>query len=96
MKDVRSKPVVAHEEEPVGLDPIPNEPRQVTRKRKGGRSVKCFSDWIKNEPLDKWALIGDTDGSRYGIMTTNLAEVYNWVLKSSRSLPLVAIVECIL
>ncbi|CAO2207022.1 unnamed protein product [Urochloa humidicola] len=96
MKDVRSKPVVDHEEEPVGLDPIPNEPRQVTRKRKGGRSVKCFSDWIKNEPLDKWSLIGDTDGSRYGIMTTNLAEVYNWVLKSSRSLPLVAIVECIL
>ena len=29
-------------------------------------------------------------------MTINLAEVYNWVLKACRSLPLVAIVECIL
>ena len=58
--------------------------------------MKCFSEWIKNEPLEKWALIADTDGSRHGIMTTNLAEVYNWVLKACRSLPLVAIVECIL
>ena len=29
-------------------------------------------------------------------MTTNLAEVYNWVLKACWSLSLVAIVECIL
>jgi len=29
-------------------------------------------------------------------MTTNLVEVYNWVLKGTRSLPLVAIVEGIL
>ena len=29
----------------------------------------------------------------YGIMTTNLAEVYNWVLRGVRSLPLVGIVE---
>ena len=29
-------------------------------------------------------------------MTTNLSEVYNWVLKACRSLPLVAIVKCIL
>jgi len=29
-------------------------------------------------------------------MTTNMVEVYNWVLKACRSLPLVAIVECIL
>ena len=41
-------------------------------------------------------MIADTDGSRHGIMTTNLAEVYNWVLKACRSLPLVANVECIL
>jgi len=68
----------------------------VTRRRKGGRSVKCFSEWIKNEPQEKWALIADTDGSRHIMMTTNLAEVYNWVLKACHSLPLVAIVECIL
>ena len=96
MEDVRKKPVVAREEEPRGLEPIEDEPAHVTRRRKGGGSVKCFSEWIKNEPLEKWALIADTDGSRHKMMTTNLAEVYNWVLKACRSLPLVAIVECIL
>jgi len=39
--------------------------------------VKCFSEWIKNEPIEKWALIADTDGSRLGIMISNLAEIYN-------------------
>ena len=96
MEDIHKKPVVAREEEPRGLEPIVGEPARVTRRRKGGRSVKCFSEWIKNEPLEKWALIADTDGSRHKMMTTNLAEVYNWVLKACRSLPLVAIVECIL
>jgi hypothetical protein len=42
------------------------------------------------------ALIADTDGSRYEIMTTNLAEVYNWVQKAYLSLLLTPIVECIL
>jgi len=96
MEDVRKKPVVAREEEPRGLEPLEGEPARITRGRKGERSVKCFSEWIKNEPLEKWALIADTDGSRHGMMTTNLAEVYNWVVKACRSLPLVAIVECIL
>ena len=35
-------------------------------------------------------------GARYGIMTTNLAEVYNWVISGARCLPLVSIVEKIL
>ena len=77
MEDVRKKPVVAREEEPRGLEPLEGEPARITRGRMGERSVKCFSEWIKNEPLEKWALIADTNGSRYGIMTTNLAEVYN-------------------
>ena len=75
MVEIHKKPVVAREEDPRSLDPIEGEPACVTRRRKGGRSMKCFSEWIKNEPLEKWALIADTDGSRYGIMTTNLAEV---------------------
>ena len=54
MEEVRKKPVVAWDEEPHGLDPIEGEPTRVTRRRKGGRSVKCFSEWIKNEPLEKW------------------------------------------
>lgn len=49
----------------------------VTRQHKGVRVVKCFVEWIKNEPLVKSTLIADTDASHYGIMTTNLAEVYN-------------------
>ena len=38
-------------------------------------------------------LLFDEGGARYGLMTTNLAEVYNWVLRGVRSLPLVGIVE---
>jgi hypothetical protein len=57
--------------------------------------VKNFSKWIENEPKEKWALLYDTDGVRYGIMTTNFAEVYNWVMRGVRGLPLVAIVEFI-
>ncbi len=36
------------------------------------------------------------DGSRYDIMTTNLAEVYNWVMRGVQGMPLVGIVEFIL
>jgi hypothetical protein len=57
--------------------------------------VKTFSEWIENEPKEKWALLYDTNGARYGIMTTNFAEIYNWVLRGVRRLPLVVIVEFI-
>ena len=69
-------------------------PRNIVRR--AGSSIRCFSDWIENEPKEKWALLYDTNGARYGIMTTNLAEVYNWVIRGLRGLPLVAIVEGIL
>ena len=55
--------------------------------------IKCFSHWIEKEPMERWSLLHDTHGARYGIMTSNLVEVYNWVLRGSRGLPLVAIVE---
>ena len=65
--------------------------------QQGGSSRRDFkfSDWVnKNAPeLDKWALLHDTDGRRYGIMTTNMSECYNGVLKGVRSLPLTAIVD---
>lgn len=38
-------------------------------------------------------MLYDTNGSRYGVMTTNLAKVYNWVMKNTRPLSLVAILE---
>lgn len=58
--------------------------------------MKTFSEWIQNEPREKWALLYDEGGARYGIMTTNLAEVYNWVMRGVRGLPLVGIIEFIL
>jgi hypothetical protein len=53
MANVRKKLFMAPEEEPRGLDPTDGEPTRVTRRRKGGRLVKCFSGWIKNEALEK-------------------------------------------
>jgi hypothetical protein len=40
----------------------------------------------------KWALAFDEGGSRYGIMTTNISEVFNFILKDIRSL----LVSCIM
>jgi hypothetical protein len=41
----------------------------------------------------KWALTFDEGGSRYGIMTTNISEVFNFVLKGIRALPVSRIVD---
>ena len=46
--------------------------------------VKCYSDWIEHEPKVKWSLLHDKDGAPYGVMRTNLAEVYNWVMHGAR------------
>ena len=62
-------------------------------KRKKGRAINNFSEWIEKEPPVNWSLLHDTHGARYGHMTTNLAEVYNFVLRGNRALPLTAIVE---
>jgi hypothetical protein len=35
----------------------------------------------------KWTLAFDEGGSRYGIMTTNISEVFNFILKGIRALP---------
>jgi hypothetical protein len=70
----------------VGLD-APN----VRRRR--GRAVKTFSQWIQNEPKEKWYLLFDKGGVRHGIMTTSFAEVYNAVLRGARAQPIVGIIE---
>ena len=75
----------------VPLCPLPTD--APTTRRRSGTSTKTFSQWIHNEPREKWSLLYDTNRARYGIMTTNLAKVYNWVLRGFRCLPLVAIVE---
>jgi hypothetical protein len=88
-----AKTRTAHEEAEA-LCPLPTD---IARTRRRSESaVKTFSEWIENEPKEKWALLYDTDGARYDIMTTNFAEVYNWVMRGVRGLPLVAIVEFII
>ena len=42
-------------------------------------------------PLEIWALSYD-GGQRYGIMTINMTEVFNSVLKRARSLPITTLV----
>ena len=48
--------------------------------------------WLEAIPFEKWSLSHD-EGRRYGIMTTNMYEVFNSVLKGARSLPVTALVQ---
>ena len=45
--------------------------------------------WLEAIPFEKWALSHD-GGRQYGIMTTNMLEVFNSVLKGARSFPITA------
>ncbi|WVZ56477.1 hypothetical protein U9M48_006998 [Paspalum notatum var. saurae] len=85
--ELRSRGVNAEDEEPIAMENVgvdgPN----------AWSFDQVFFEWIEHEPKEKWALLHDEGGARYGIMTTNLAEVYNRVLRGERSMPLVGIVE---
>ena len=48
--------------------------------------------WLEAIPFQLWALSHD-GGRRYGIMTTNMSEVFNSVLKGARSLPFTSLVQ---
>ena len=48
--------------------------------------------WLEAIPFQLWALSHD-GGRRYGIMTTNISEVFNSVLKGARSLPVTTLVQ---
>ena len=78
-------------EEPVSLEDVELDAPNVRWRR--GRVVKTFSQWIENEPKEKWCLMFDEGGARHGIKTTNFAEVYSAVLRGVRALPLVGIIE---
>ena len=54
-------------------------------------ATRPFSDWIRHVPKQKWALLYDTDGKRYGILTTDNADSYNMIMRGVRSLLLVGI-----
>jgi hypothetical protein len=78
-------------EEPVSLEDVGLDAQNVRRRR--GCAVKTFSQWILNEPKEKWSLLFDKGGVRHRIMTTNFAEVYNAILRGARAQPLVGITE---
>jgi hypothetical protein len=91
-EEIAKKPVSTEPgEEPVSLEDVGLDAPNVRRRR--GRAVKTFSQWIQNEPKEKWSLLFDKGGVRHGIMTTNSAEVYNAVLRGARAQPLVGIIE---
>ena len=48
--------------------------------------------WLEAIPFPLWALSHD-GGRRYEIMTTNMSEVFNSVLKGARSLPITTLVQ---
>ena len=50
-------------------------------------------DWIEGTPKSKWSRAYDEHGSRWGHMTTNLAENINSVLKGVRFLPVLGLVK---
>lgn len=68
------------ENKKIELEKILNEPEKV---------------WLAKQMADKhkWALTYDIGGWRYGIMTTNISEVFNFVLKGIRAMPVSTIVE---
>uniref|UniRef100_A0ACD5YYP1 Uncharacterized protein n=1 Tax=Avena sativa TaxID=4498 RepID=A0ACD5YYP1_AVESA len=69
-----------------------NQPDHVDE---NNRKITKFSDWIHLKPKEKWSLAYDSDGARYGIMGSDIADVYknDPVLKGITCLPLSAIVE---
>ncbi|XP_076929124.1 uncharacterized protein LOC143593352 [Bidens hawaiensis] len=48
--------------------------------------------WLEDHALDKWTLAHD-GGKRYGLLTTNLSEIFNSVLKGARFLPITSCVQ---
>ena len=57
-----------------------------------GRMNSEAQQWLEAIPLQLWALSHD-GGRRYGILTTNMFEVFNSVLKGARNLPITALVQ---
>ncbi|KAL9683435.1 hypothetical protein QQ045_015257 [Rhodiola kirilowii] len=49
--------------------------------------------WLEKVNAEKWALADDTSGKRWGSMTTNQSESFNYVLMHCRDLPISVIVH---
>ena len=57
-----------------------------------GRINSEALQWLEAVPFQLWAL-SHNGGRRYGLITTNILEVFNSVLKGARSLPVTALVQ---
>ena len=57
-----------------------------------GRINSEAQQWLEAIPFQLWELSHD-GGRRYGIMTTNMSEVFNSVLKGAHSLPFTTLVQ---
>ena len=76
----------------MALGEIPLDPNGL--RRKDGPSIKTFfSSGLSMSQRRSELCCHDEGGAIYGIMTTNLAEVYNWVIRGVRGMPLVGIIE---
>ena len=73
--ELSKRPVNTEEDNQVSLKDVGLDGPNVRRKTR--RAIETFSEWIEHESKEKWTLLFDEGGARYGIMTTNLAEVYN-------------------
>lgn len=56
-----------------------------------GKVTRSFSEWIHPKSMEKWSLLHDTKGARYGVMGANIAD--NYLLKGIECLPLTAMIE---
>ncbi|CAM0907080.1 unnamed protein product [Alopecurus aequalis] len=78
-----------------------NQPDSVKDVKEGNHvddhngKITKFSDWIHLKPKEMWSLAYDNNGARYGIMGSDIADVYknDPILKGVTCLPLSAIVE---
>ncbi|KAH9611124.1 hypothetical protein KSS87_011978 [Heliosperma pusillum] len=59
-----------------------------------GEMDRDAQHYVADVGIEKWSICHD-GGHRYGILTTNLAEAFNNMLKGARFLPITALVQCI-
>ncbi|XBI89751.1 hypothetical protein VPH35_027516 [Triticum aestivum] len=86
---------VEHEMAELEVQSPCNQHDSVGYVKEGDRKITKFSNWISMKPKEKWSLAYDQNGARYGIMGSDIADVYknDHVLKGITCLPLSAIVE---
>ncbi|KAE8817466.1 hypothetical protein D1007_04890 [Hordeum vulgare] len=93
--------LVEHDEADLEAQSPSNQPDSVDSKEEGDHAnenegkIAKFSDWVRPKPMEKWSLVHDTKGARYGIMGADISDIYKKdpVLKGITCLPLSAIVE---